>query len=586
MKRFLYIFVAAVLAVATNTLLSAQEWPIGISISMFGEKDLASQENLDEVKAAGCDYIEVILNQIIRYAPENEWYARAFELKRRVDDAGLKVWSCHLPHTWEIDISSTDPRVRDYSVRVQEQLIDMCSIFSPKRLCLHASLEPIPETERPERLKNAKNAIGRLSLAAKKIGAVLCIEDLPRTCLGNTSDEIMYLIGDYPGVMCTFDTNHLLKEDHQHFLDVVGPRIAHVHISDYDAIDERHWIEGKGCIDWKIIREGLRRIGYAGVVMHEVRSGENVNPANVVKAYDEVFLKKRQQDVEARELIGMSHGRLFTFNAAKTRRDGTHEKAVTWDWDAGSVATVLGLPKDRMDYIDECKVSRDGNELLITAAHGWCVLLRKEDCKVLFWAKDILNVHSAEFLPGNRIAVACSVGTDCVNVYDRKNPDKVIASYPLYAAHGLYYSQKYKRLFAAGGNKLNIYSLKNWESDTPALELEHSLSTGFYVTDIHDLVPKGEDSLILAGNNAAIFDIKTGIFRSIERFRGIGSIKSINYNPETEEIIYTHSNPDTREGEMPWSTWKIRYSYLYPEMPEFHLHVPEQAFYKVRVYKW
>ncbi len=586
MKRLLCCFVATALTVAANSAMWAQEWPVGISLSMFGEKELTSQEDLDAIKAAGCDFVEVIVNQIMRYAPENEWYPRAFELKRRIDRAGLKVWSCHLPHTWEIDISSTDDRMRDYSVRMQEQLIEMCSIFSPKRLCLHASLEPITDEERPSRLKNARNSIGRLSLAAKKIGAVLCVEDLPRTCLGNTSEEIMYMIGDYPDVMCTFDTNHLLKEDHQHFMDVVGPRISHIHISDFDRTDERHWIEGKGVIDWPVIREGLRKIGFHGVAMHEVRSGEDVNPENIVKAYNEVFLGKKKEDSSSRELIGMSRNHLFFFNADQARRDGTHENAITWEWDAHSAASILGLPVERMDYIDECKVSADGKELLVTGSHGWCVLLRKHDGKVLFWAKDIPNVHSAEFLPDGKIALACSVGTDCVNIYDRKTPDKVLASYPLVAAHGLYYSRKYGRLYAAGGNLLNEYTLEDWNTRAPKLRLRASRSTAFYLTDVHDLVPKGEDALILAGNNAAFFDLRSKRFTSFDKFKGIGSIKSLNYNPVTEEIIYTHANPETCGGEMLWSTQKVRYSYAWPDIPEFYLPVPVAAFYKVRVYKW
>ena len=71
---------------------------------------------------------------------------------------------------------------------------------------------------------------------------MLCIENLPRTCLGRDSGELMRLIADYPEVMVCFDSNHLLKEEHAHFFEAVGNRIGTIHASDYDRKDERHWL--------------------------------------------------------------------------------------------------------------------------------------------------------------------------------------------------------------------------------------------------------------------------------------------------------------------------------------------------------
>ena len=190
---------------------------MGISLSLFGYIE-TTQEQLNEIKDAGVDYVEVVMNQIMRYHPENEWYERAWTLKNRIDRAGLKVWSIHLPHTYDIDISFMDPVKREFSLTKDEEAIRIASIFNPKRIVLHASNDPVLENERAARMQFAKNGIGRLSIAAKAIGAVLCVEDLPRTNLGRNSDEILELIGEYPDVMCCFDTNHLPEEDYLHLL--------------------------------------------------------------------------------------------------------------------------------------------------------------------------------------------------------------------------------------------------------------------------------------------------------------------------------------------------------------------------------
>ena len=176
-----------------------------------------------------------------------------------------------------------------------ERMLRLASIFGPQRLVLHPSSEPIADEEREIRLQNSANSIGRLALSAKEIGAVLCIENLPRTCLGRDSGELMRLIADYPEVMVCFDSNHLLKEEHAHFFEAVGNRIGTIHASDYDRKDERHWLPGEGVIDWPDFLRRLQASGYKGVFMHEVRAGETATPENIVKTYNEVILGNKKK---------------------------------------------------------------------------------------------------------------------------------------------------------------------------------------------------------------------------------------------------------------------------------------------------
>ena len=124
---------------------------------------------------------------------------------------------------------------------------------------------------------------------------MLCIENLPRTCLGRDSGELMRLIADYPEVMVCFDSNHLLKEEHAHFFETVGNRIGTIHASDYDRKDERHWLPGEGVIDWPDFLRRLQASGYKGVFMHEVRAGEAATPENIVKTYNEVILGNKKK---------------------------------------------------------------------------------------------------------------------------------------------------------------------------------------------------------------------------------------------------------------------------------------------------
>lgn len=267
------------------------KYPVGVSL---GTVKTPNRENLARIKAAGVEYVEVTFNYFWRTAPENECYTRAYEVKKWIDEAGLKVWSCHLPFSRQLDISVLDPQQREENVLFMERMIRLAAIFDPQRLVLHPSSEPIADNERATRMQNSANSIGRLALAAKEIGAVLCIENLPRTCLGRNSDEILQLIANYPEVMVCFDSNHLLKEDHAHFFEQAGNRIGTIHASDYDRKDERHWLPGKGIIDWPDFLRKLKQSGYNGVFMYEIRSSEVGSVQQIVKAHHEIVLGKQK----------------------------------------------------------------------------------------------------------------------------------------------------------------------------------------------------------------------------------------------------------------------------------------------------
>ena len=72
-----------------------------------------------------------------------------------------------------------------------------------------------------------------LAEKAASHGAVIAVENLPRTCLGKNSDEINELISANPKLKVCFDTNHLLKENISDFIKKTGKNIVTVHISDY-----------------------------------------------------------------------------------------------------------------------------------------------------------------------------------------------------------------------------------------------------------------------------------------------------------------------------------------------------------------
>lgn len=288
MKRLFTVL--AVLMLSTS-LWGGQDYKLGTSCGIAGG---TSPEALAKIKEAGIEYIELSINGFWRKKPANEVYIRAYKTLQNVEASGLKVWSVHLPFSSSLDISVLDNKKREANLRFFEEMIRLAGIFKPKCLVLHPGADTIKDEEtRQERLKCSRNSIGRLAIAAADIGALLCIEDLPRTCPGRTAEEMDYLTAGIPNVRICFDTNHLLLGTHEEFLEKLGDRIATIHVSDYDGVDEKHWMpfHEEGIVDWHAFYQGLKKIKYKGVFMFEVKKGEGT-PADLVKVYKQ--MKKRK----------------------------------------------------------------------------------------------------------------------------------------------------------------------------------------------------------------------------------------------------------------------------------------------------
>lgn len=258
-----------------------KSYELGISQALFGS---LSKSEAASMPSAGVKHMEVTMNTFWRGYTMEECYQRARSTKSIIDATkDLQVWSVHLPFSKELDISLTDDAARSENAAILTEMIRLAGEFGPKKLVLHPSSEPIADSDRAQRLRCAKESIGKLLPVAKEIGAQLCIENLPRTCLGRTSDEMRYLIEDYPEVMVCFDSNHLLIEDHASFFRNVGERIGTIHASDYDMSDERHWMPGQGIINWPIFLTSLMHYGYEGVFMTEVKG--SYSAADVMNVY-------------------------------------------------------------------------------------------------------------------------------------------------------------------------------------------------------------------------------------------------------------------------------------------------------------
>ena len=162
---------------------------------------------------------------------------------------------------------------------------------------VHPSYEPIGG-DRPQRMERSRSNLALLVREAESLGARLCVENLPRTCLLNSSAEMIDCLKAVPGLYMCFDSNHLLGEANPDFLRLLyeaglAGRIGNVHISDYDFIDERHELPGNGKNDWPAIIAGLEKLDYDGPFLYEPHANSPgravITPAMVAESRDRLL---------------------------------------------------------------------------------------------------------------------------------------------------------------------------------------------------------------------------------------------------------------------------------------------------------
>ena len=252
------------------TLSMNKKWIPGISSSFFG--------SLDENVFAECADAGIKLLEISFGNCEKSDGVDLVKAKHYADESGVKLWSFHIPFAPfdTVDPSFIDEEKRRYTVRKFCGYIRSAADVGIEIAVIHASGEPITE-ERQKRLESAKKSLLEIADYAGSLGVRVAVEDLPRTCIGNCSDEIAEILSVSDNIGVAFDTNHLTAQDNLDFIASVGKKIITTHFSDYDFTDERHLLPGEGKINWKPLMEALDRVGYKGPIIYEISRGSTTN---------------------------------------------------------------------------------------------------------------------------------------------------------------------------------------------------------------------------------------------------------------------------------------------------------------------
>ena len=247
---------------------------LGISISQ------TNVEMIPAYAAAGFEVIEICLAN--QGPQENRAFGeRALALAK---ESGMELWSVHIPFGRSLEISSVDDARRLNVLDMLIPSVELAKEWGAHVLVVHASSEPNEPSSRPARLLACAESLKVLREAAAPVRVAL--ENLPRTCIGRESCEVVPLAKYCSGVC--FDVNHLLIESHEDFMKAAAPLIITTHLSDYDGEDEKHWMPGAGIVPWKQVYDTLTAAGYEGPWLFELGrnpDGTNFDPVAVLDSW-------------------------------------------------------------------------------------------------------------------------------------------------------------------------------------------------------------------------------------------------------------------------------------------------------------
>lgn len=158
-----------------NSTLLVERWELGTSTLLLNG---FSQDKLNQTETEGVSYIELD-SYVFRDKTDEELEDWIKEIEQKVNEAGLKVWSVHLPFSDQLDISTLNEEDRKTTVEKHKKIMAMMAPLDVQKYVVHPSAEPVEDEKRSEQLENAIESLEILTREAKKYSGTLALEAMP-----------------------------------------------------------------------------------------------------------------------------------------------------------------------------------------------------------------------------------------------------------------------------------------------------------------------------------------------------------------------------------------------------------------------
>lgn len=203
----------------------------------------------------------------------NVWERAQVEaVHRHLERTAIQVVAIHAPFGGLLDLSDPNPHHRNGAIGAIVTAATVLKELGGRIVVVHIS-DVQRGTDGASRLATSAESLKTLRLACVEMGLTLAIETPLPHLIGGSPEEfarVLEYVG--PEARVCLDTGHTsLAQQWDAFVDLAASRVVHVHAHDHHGSFDDHLPPGDGTLDWRHIAGSLRRIGFEGWRMLELR---------------------------------------------------------------------------------------------------------------------------------------------------------------------------------------------------------------------------------------------------------------------------------------------------------------------------
>ena len=199
---------------------------------------------------------------------------RQFELVKKY---GLKVDYLHAPFYYHKQLRDIDKAVREDAINEHKRWIDICVKQGIDKLVVHLNRLTLDEYVTDTLIDSLRT----INDYAVKCGVKFAVENIGRPY------DLQRVFEEIDNIYFCFDSSHanLVGDSKGDILARYINNLACTHLSDNEGEKDRHWIFGKGNVNFCAINNIIKNSGYTGRINAEVKASEEFfSPAEFLQA--------------------------------------------------------------------------------------------------------------------------------------------------------------------------------------------------------------------------------------------------------------------------------------------------------------
>jgi len=260
-----------------RNLLQITYWTIG---GFEGHKPI--RQALEDAKACGYEGLELAFGAGVLNTDVTR--ATCQQIREDAGRLGLSLATMISGNYWGCPLSSADPAQRKAAVEFTRKYVEVADWLGVKTIlvipgAVDVAWDPsIPVTPYQQVWDNATASLKELLPLAADRGVTLALENVwNKFLLGPIEFKTFIDQFSSPHIGCYLDVGNVVIHGYpQHWIDILGPRIAAVHVKNFKRDDCGGVLHGfgddllQGDVDFPAVKAALARIGYAGPITAEM----------------------------------------------------------------------------------------------------------------------------------------------------------------------------------------------------------------------------------------------------------------------------------------------------------------------------